>query len=114
MTITLAENDSLQTEENQGIAEIPFRMGDVVLLHSVGQEHIIHQIDFSENSFEYSTNLSAWHTHAEFTLVRPADVASLTKLRQAIEAEDEDMNEDPDHVDLEDILDKKDYLRDGR
>ena len=80
----------------------PFRMGDVVnvvtivgrLGRSIVGEHVIHEVKFDGDDYEYSTHRSAWHSHKACTLVRECDERSMKQLKDAIRIEDSYEEED--------------------
>lgn len=87
---------ALSEEGTTPSAVLPFRMGDVVKLESKTTKgrvfgkgtHIIHQVQFGEKTFEYSTNRMAWLQHEELVLVEAANAASLAQLKKSIEDEE--------------------------
>ncbi len=48
---------------------------------------IIYEVSIDSGQVEYSTDLGAWFTEKEFTLVRKADHASMKELLKAINDE---------------------------
>ena len=80
----------------------PFRMGDVITVSrlrggievpAIVVEHVIHEVKFDGDSYEYSTHRSAWHSHKACTLVRECDEQSMKQLKDALRIEEDSYEE---------------------
>lgn len=61
--------------------------GDLFSFWRVGQQHIIDDVSWRGDRWEYSTNCGAWIPHESFELVRECDEKSIKKLMRDISGE---------------------------